>query len=185
MKILIVIALAIIGLLLGFWFWQTFEDFSVGTWERLLTPPAEISELIPASDPPIYIKTSDGITYRYEEWQNHGWIKETVPQMLINPTEIQQPCDLSAPEFSRLSNPPRDIVDCLQEKVMYADGFIRYTFVLDSHGYLWQSRITRTAYDSLSGLLCFSSLGLLFGIVAGVLVAIHPWSQKAIKPSVS
>jgi hypothetical protein len=183
MRILIVIALAIVGLLLGFWFWQVSDKFFAGAWERLLAPPDEIIELIPASDPPLYIKTSDGTTYRYEEWQNHGWIEAVVPQTSVNPTEVQRPCDLSAPEFSRWSNPPRDIVGCVQERVMYADGFIRYTFVLDNHGYLWQSRITRTAYGSMTTLLCFPGLGLLFGLVAGVLVAIHPWSRKVVKPS--
>jgi hypothetical protein len=173
MKILIIIALTIIGLLLGFWFWQISEKFSVGAWEKLPAPPNKIVELIPASDPPLYIKISDGTTYRYEEWQNRGWIEEVVPQTSMNPTEVQRPCDLSAPEFSRWSNHPHDIVDCVQETVMYADGFIRYTFALDEHGYLWQSRITRTAYGSLTTLLCYPGLGLLFGLVAGVFVAIR------------
>ena len=182
MRILIAIAFGILGLLLGFGLWQISENFSTGAWERFRAAPGEIVELIPTGDPPLYIRIADGTTYRYEEWQNQGWVEAVVPATPTNPTEVQQPCDLSAPEFSRWSNPPQDIVDCLQERVMYADGNIRYTFVLDNHGDLWQSRITRTVYDALNSLLCFLGLGLLLGVVAGVLVVMRPWSRKSVEP---
>ncbi len=178
MRILIVIALAIAGFLLGFLFWQISEKSSAGTWEKLLAVPNEVVALIPAGDPPLYIKTADGTTYHYEEWRHHGWVEAAVPETPVDPTEVQQPCDLSAPEFSRWSNPPHDLVDCFQARVMYADGSTRYTFVLDKHGDLWQSSITRTADDSLNALLSSLGFGLLAGLATGIFVAVSIRSQN-------
>lgn len=180
MRILIVIALSIAGLFLGLLLAQVSESNSAGVWERLPAPPFEIIELIPTGYSPMFVMTADGITYRYEEWQNQGWIAETLPQLPIDSTEIeiQKPCDMSAPEFSRAFNPPQDIKDCFQEEVTYADGFLRYTFILDEDGYIWESSISHNIYDSLFGMICFGSLGLLLGASVGLLATILPRTRK-------
>lgn len=176
MRILIVIGLTIAGLLLGYLFWQISEEGYARTWTRLPDPPGETIELLSAQDPAPYVRASDGSIYRYEERQERDWMEGTVPEgPTSGPIEVQRPCDLSAPEFSILSRPPRDVVDCVQGTVLYADGFMSYTFVLDRNGDLWQSSIIRSAYGSLAALLCFSGLGLGLGFTAGILVMVLIW----------
>jgi hypothetical protein len=176
MRFLIIFACAIVGLILGIFLWQASEVGFAQNWEKLPAPPSEIIELIPGIGPSLYIKTSDGVTYRYKNWHNEGWIEEAVPHILPGPIEITRPCDLSAPEFSKLSDPPRDMVDCAQVKIMYAEGYGRYTFLLDANGNIWQSQTSRT--DTFFTMIFFPGFGLFVGASIGVVVAFLLRRQK-------
>jgi hypothetical protein len=171
MRFLIISACAIVGLILGILFWQASEVGLAQIWEKLPAPPNAVIELIPVDGPTLYIKTSDGATYRYEDWHNEGWVEEAVHQILASPFEITRPCDLLAPEFSKLSDPPQDMVDCVQAKDMGADGYVRSTFLLDANGSIWQSTTTRNASDTSSMMICIPGFGLFVGASIGVAVA--------------
>ena len=171
MRVLFIVSLVVVGVLLGLRVSQVAEDTQSGPWETLPPPPTRITELIPAVAPPLFVKTSDGTTYRYEEWQGGGWIPDEPPATpSIRPIEIRRPCDLSAPEFFRFSIPAAHMTDCLQAIVMDADGFVYYAFVLDNAGNLWQSSFTRTAYETISTTLSFAVLGGLLGLCGSLLV---------------
>ena len=47
------------------------------------------------------------------------------------------PCDDSSPEFSFISNSPKNIVDCAQNIVWYPEGNYRSVYVIDGEGNYW------------------------------------------------
>jgi hypothetical protein len=171
MRFLTVSACAIVGLILGILFWQASEVGLAQTWEKLPTPPNAVIELIPAIGPSLYIKTTDDATYRYEAWHNTGWVEDAVQPIPSGPFEITRPCDSSAPEFSKLSDPPENLVDCIQMNEMYADGYIRSTFLLDANGSIWRSTTSRNANDTVFMMIFIPGFGLFVGASIGVVVA--------------
>ncbi len=179
MRTVKIIAIGLTGLILGIGLGRFLSDGYSQKWERLSAPPQEVTELIPTGDPPLFIKTLDGNTYLYSDWQNEGWTQKSVPQDLINPFEVIKPCDFSFPEFSRFSNAPQSISDCLQEKTMYADGYINYAFVIDNKGNIWEWQHATTPED-ITPMLCFPSFGLLFGLSLGYgLTSMNNFKEKS------
>jgi len=166
MRVVKIIAVGIIGFFLGYSLWRFDHDGYSQKWERLPTPPQDVSELIPTGEPPLFIKSSDGNTYYLSYQYNEGWLQESVPEELINPFEVTKPCDFSFPEFSRFSNAPENVRDCVQEKTMYADGYIKHAFVVDSDGNLWEWHHTISPED-LTPMFCLPSSGLLIGLLVG------------------
>jgi hypothetical protein len=167
MRILTIIFLSLIGLISGYGIGSIRENGYFVKWEKLAPPPDKITEIIPHGGYPIYIKISNGNTYRYENWHSQGWVEAVVPKE-SNPFEVIKPCNYSSPEFTFLSEYPHNINECIQVKVMYADGFIRYTFILDKDGNIWQWDLTRTP-DSLFRLISLSCVGVLFGVIIGLI----------------
>ncbi len=167
MRALKIIIAGIIGFLLVLGLWQFGDAGYVEQWKKLSHPPQEVVALIPTGGPPLFIKASDGKIYRYSDWQNEGWIQESSPAKLIRPFEIAEPCNFSSPAFSLFSNAPKDIKDCLQEKTMYADGYVTSTFIIDRAGNVWEWQHARSA-EGLTLLFCLSPLGLLIGLFIGV-----------------
>lgn len=168
MRLLILIALTAIGLLLGLWLGDVYDNEAPQAWVRLPAPPAAVLELIPAGDPPLSIKVLDGSTYSLSNWNDPAWVEAAAPREIPETVEVQRPCDRSAPEFSPWSNPPGEITDCLQVTVNYVDGYLGYTFILDEDGYVWQTRLARNAYRSIIGQLCFPGSGLVLGALAWI-----------------
>jgi hypothetical protein len=144
-------------------------DLGIGkSWEQLLMPPGPVAELIPFGEPPLFIKITDGKTYYYSDWHGEGWLEKAIPEQPIGPFDVTKPCDYSFHEFSSAPNSPKDIQDCFQEITHYADGNIRYAFVLDKQGRIWEWRRTVSPAD-LNGLLCFPALGLVVGVVIALI----------------
>jgi hypothetical protein len=85
-----------------------------------------------------------------ENWQNNDGTKFT------------KPCNYSSPEFFFLSNYPRDIADCVQIHVQYAEGAHFYSYVLEQDGYIWEWN--HLAINELSEMTIFSLSGSLIGI---------------------
>jgi hypothetical protein len=170
MRIIIFGVLALTGFLIGLGLFHLSENFSSGVWMKLPRHPDKVAKLISVSSQYI-VKTTTGDFYQHERWQEPSWIKIELPENPNYPIGFEQVCDFSSPEFSIFSNPPDDIVDCIQLKTLEADGSIMYTLALDANGDIWTSNITRTAYDTFNKLLCLPSLGLLFGMAAGAIVS--------------
>ena len=138
MHLVKVITVGIISFIFGFGLWACGISGNTQEWEKLPTPPQNVSELIPTGDPPFFIKTSDSKTYRYSDWHNEGWLQASIPQNPVNPFDVTKPCDFSLPEFSPFSNAPKSIKDCFQETTKYADGYIKYALVIDNDGNIWE-----------------------------------------------
>ncbi len=161
------------GFLLGIGLWYIIGTGFFYPWEKLPAPPPRTSELIAAPGESPYIKTSDGSTYTYSDWQNEGWIQGTLQQDAYSgPFDITNPCDLTSSEFSQLLSRPQTIKDCYQETIGYPDGASQFTFVLDKNGYVWEWADKFSEYETLFsvfGWICFSSTGLLIGVVIALL----------------
>ncbi len=171
MRVLKVMALGVVGFLLGLGIWKLSSNGVGESWKQLPMPPQTVSELVPFGDPPLFIKTSDGKTYDYEDWRNGGWVEKPIPPKPFGPFDVTRPCNHSFPEFSLSLNAPGDIVDCFQETTWYADGNIKYAFVLDSKGTIWEWEHAVTP-ENLTELFCFPLFGLLIcGVVAFVATA--------------
>ena len=91
------------------------------------------------------------------------------PIQLLPPDRITSTCDFSTPEFSFLTDPPKDITDCVQELRVYADGDVRVTYVIDSGGGIWEWILARSAYAEVMAMISWSCSGLFIGIVVGLL----------------
>lgn len=162
MRVLKIIALGIVGFMIGLGIWKLASLGLGESWKQLSIPPQTVSELVPFGEPPLFIRTPDGRTYYYSDWHNEGWLEKPIPPEPIDPFKVTRPCDHSFPEFLVSSNAPTDVVDCFQETTWYADGSIKYAFVLDSKGTIWEWEHAVTP-ENLIGLLCFPLLGLLIG----------------------
>jgi hypothetical protein len=168
MRYFIVFILCVIGLFVGYGVWNIEESGYFIKWEIIPTIPGNIVELLPGSGSPFSVKTSNGSIFRYENWHNQGWIEEKGTQNIPFSSDVNIHCDMSSPEFTFLSNYPTNIKSCIQEKVIYMDGFMRYAFILDSNGNIWQWNLTRTP-DSLINLIWFSCIGIIIGLSIGII----------------
>jgi len=166
MRVVKVIAVGTIGFILGYSQWRFNHDGYSQQWKILPSPPAEVAELIPTGEPPLFIKTLDGKTYYLSYNYSEGWIQKSVPEELIYPFEVTKPCDFSFPEFSRFSNAPNDVINCVQEKTNYGDGYIKFAFIVDSTGNIWEWRHGITPKD-ITAMFCLPSSGLIIGLLVG------------------
>lgn len=89
---------------------------------------------------------------------------ETAPDEYGNP----QPCDQSSAEFSFLSNPPKEIVDCIQRIDRAADANTRTVYVTNKGGEVWMWSYFDYAYDYYAKRIYFPTIGLIFGIVTAL-----------------
>ena len=107
----------------------------------------------------------------FERWEKMTNVsQEVIGYFSITDHELENPsCDYSSPEFSFISNSPRNIVDCAQNIMRYAEGNYRDVYVLDNEGNYW---IWSHMSDmNLIALFCVSIFGSLVGIVIGVITA--------------
>jgi hypothetical protein len=148
-------------------------------WHKLATPPVEFSELVISAYGNVFATTPAGETYRCSEWKDECWVPDTVPEDVVTPeVEITDPCDFSSSEFSFLVGAPRNSIDCVQDFKMYADGFVRHTYVLDQDGNVWGWSHCGSVYDTRC-YLCLSipvlgsvALGFAVGIVTSKLLSL-------------
>jgi hypothetical protein len=127
-----------------------------------------------------------GISYVSELGYLERWKKLTLPSVNIqeylnandnhqNPQGsliITNPCDFSKPEFSILSNYPKNISKCVQLTMLYAEGEERDTFILDENGAIWEWSFL--IYVDLVAMIIWPCMGLLIG----VLIAIYTKRSK-------
>jgi hypothetical protein len=185
MRILTIIAFSIFGLVLGLGLGRWSASGYSPSWKKLPPPPGRIIDLLPAGDHLFNIRTQDDRVYRFEAGTNKNWIEETPHPNSSVSVEVRDPCDFSSPEFSFLSNPPRGIEDCVQVDVIYIDGDIRYAFVLDGNGYVWQWQLIRSPLKALAEQVCFPGLGLFSGACLGILVALLSRHRRTAADQVS
>ena len=89
-----------------------------------------------------------------------------VPDEYGNP----QTCDLSSPEFSFLSNSPKNILSCAQRIDMAADANTRTVYVIDNKSEVWTWSYFDYAYYYYTKRIVFPTIGLTFGLLIGLLV---------------
>jgi hypothetical protein len=181
MRAIKIMAIGAIGFLLGLGLWYFSYSGASQSWEKLPAAPQAVSALIPAEQPFLFIKTSDGSIYSYSGQQNEGWLKDTAPENLGFPYEVTQPCDFSSPEFSLLAKPPKNIKDCFQEKNNAADGYIQDAYVLDRDGSVWEWSYIYSSFSDLPRCVCIPSTGFLLGL----LIAFYAIPGKGNRPKSS
>jgi hypothetical protein len=138
-QIIKAIGFALIGFFLAFGLYYAFEVGYFERWENVPLQSQEVSE---------YFSTTQ---------------KKNVTS---SPIEIKRPCDYSLPEFSLLSNSPKNIDDCVQVTMPYPEGESRNTYVRDSNGSIW--RWSYLIYFDLTALICVPGSGLLIGVLIAV-----------------
>lgn len=146
MRFIRIIAFSIIGLYLVVGIRDFFEAGYLQRWEKL--SPTQQEEI-----------------NKYFSAKNEQRFSENA--------KIKKPCDYSQPEFSFLSNSPKNITDCVHFTEMYAEGVKKYTFVRDSKGNIWEwSFLYILNWNSL---ICFPAIGLFGG------ASIANWTEKSNK----
>jgi len=132
-----IIVFSIIGLFLGIVFSILYTSGYFERWEKLSSPSTDISDKFSA------VQQQDSF--------------------LI---QITNPCDYSEPEFSILSNSPKNKIDCVQIKHNYPDGQSRETYVRDSNGNIWQW--SYLSYFGFNEVVCLPGYGLIIGLVMAI-----------------
>ena len=159
----------VLGLLLGIGVSQARNAGYFEQWQQTASPPVKIEELITSGKGTILAKTIDGEILRCTNWREECWIPAQLPSPVDDAyvTIVTKPCDFSSPEFSLLTNRPREIIDCIQDKTTYADGWGEQTYVLDADGVVWEWSHGGTVYSAGGGHILFSCLGMLLGVCLG------------------
>jgi len=139
MRMIRVIGFAMLGFFLAFWLYDLFESGYFRRWEKLSSPTEQVSEYFSAPT----------------KKANSGF-------------EVTKPCDYSMPEFSLISNSPKNIIDCVQTRQLYAEGEGRDTFVRDNAGNIW--KWTNLVYIDMIALVCWPGFGALIGVVAAIVL---------------
>lgn len=130
-----ILAGGMIGLLLGVGIFQLDTNGFFERWKKLTSPSTDILNLFEI------------------EGASSG-----------NGVEITKPCNFSTPEFSFVSNYPKDIVDCVQKIVREADVYTKSAYAKDSKGIIWEWRLFSYAYAENSKLFMYPLLGFAFGL---------------------
>ena len=112
----------------------------------------------------------------FERWQK---LTEPSTEILnlfspgIVPDEYGNPqvCDFSLPEFSFLSNHPKEIAECIQQINMEAEANTRTVYVIDSNGEVWRWSYFSYAYDYYAKRIILPAVGMVFGLFIGLLAS--------------
>ncbi len=142
MRLITIIAFGIIGIFLGIGLFHLDDSGYFQHWQRLLAAPANISDIFSPESP----------QYDYPHVQ------------------YTKPCNYSSPEFSILANPPKNIVDCIQESEMYADGGTRSAQVIDRSENIWEWSHFTYAYDEQTKMILLPVFGCAIGIVIALFI---------------
>jgi hypothetical protein len=89
---------------------------------------------------------------------------------------ITNPCDYSKPEFSFISNFPKNISKCVQVTTLYPEGESRNTYVYDRNGTVWEW--SYLVYVDLGAMICWPFIGLLIGVLIAIITR-KPKQTKA------
>lgn len=140
-------------------------------WHQLQSPPAVIVELPLTLHATVYAKTNQGTIYQCSDWNDQCWLPTTLPTSKPEPvSQSIKPCDTTQSAFSRLSNPPQSVRDCVQGTEIYADGSGRYIFILSNDNRIWMWSLVHSPYDATTRL--FSVLGIIYGIMLVLAIAL-------------
>jgi hypothetical protein len=142
MKIFKTLVLAFVGLFIGLGLAVLSQDGYLQRWEKLNKPSQDILRNFSAPD----IQATD---HRYQ---------------------YTKPCDYSSVEFSQFSDPPKNIVECVQVKQQYAETARLETYVRDNSGGIWQWFYYADPANNWLYLLCPSTLGFIVGIIIAILL---------------
>ncbi len=135
-RILRLVSIGVVGLILGIGYWQATDLGYFEHWTQLSEKPQDVQGYLGPPGAPI---------------------------RLLPPARITSPCDFSRPEFSPVTNPPKEIVDCVQRLDVYADGDVRVTYVIDGDGRVWKWVLSHS--------LGSVAVALISSVCYGVLIA--------------
>jgi hypothetical protein len=171
----------VFGFVSGWSIGQLSEQGYLTQWRPLPPPPTEIVELPLTLHATVYAKTNQGTMYQCSDWNNQCWLPTTLPPQKPEPvSQSTKPCDTAQSAFSRLTNPPLSIRDCIQGTEMYADGSGRYIFILSDNNRIWMWSVVHSPYDPTTRL--FPVLGIIFGIMLVLVIALGQrlwrWSRS-------
>jgi hypothetical protein len=88
-----------------------------------------------------------------------------VPDEYGNP----QPCESSSPEFSFMSNTPKEIAGCVQKVDMAADASTRTVFVINENGELWTWSYFDYSYYYYAKRVFIPTIGFILGLLTAFL----------------
>jgi hypothetical protein len=143
--------------------WSIVIDGHFQPWQNLPTPPAHFSEIFASGGATVCAKTGNGETYRCTDLIGQCWVRDKITEWCINqggvPSSVNMPCDFSLPEFSFLTNSPKNIVDCIQSIAWDADATERHTYTLQQDGTV--SEWSHVINNILRCLVCLFIVGLI------------------------
>ncbi len=68
-----------------------------------------------------------------------------------------------------MTNPPKEIVDCVQRLDVYADGDVRVTYVIDGDGRVWKWALSHSLSSVAAALISSVCYGLLIASLVELL----------------
>jgi hypothetical protein len=174
-----IILLALAGLILGFVAYPIVSSGYFVRWEELPPPPQKASEIVPVGDTSFYIKTSDGTIYYKNKWYHEIWVIEKDIPDPCTFCEITTPCDFSSPQFSFLTNHPKNVNTCFQVHTYDSPETVtNYAIAIDGDNNYWEWVFEPSMFESVYGLICFPPVGLLLGIIIGLAIFLPIKSKK-------
>jgi hypothetical protein len=169
-NLIVVTILIFFGLVLGRIVWQASEEHYFDRWVRLPTPTFQVADLITAPSGSIYVKATDGETYRCLIGRDECWGREPLPKQFSWDVNVVTPCNYTSPEFSFITNSPRNVDDCMHVETRYADGYELSDYILTRDGEIWVWTFTHSPYDYDPELRKYEFLigGAILGLLTGL-----------------
>lgn len=109
----------------------------------------------------------------FERWRKNPNISQEDLDYYFSATNNEYdeypPCDYSAPEFSFLSNAPKNIVKCAVYMIWYPEGYDRTVYILDSNNNYWVW--SHKSILNLYALMWTPFIGFILGAVIAIVTA--------------
>ncbi len=168
-KISTIILWAILGCGLGILLTAFHQKGYFERWQSIAPPKlGSIKELISSFEDSVYVKTSTNQIFLCNAY-SHA-CDETPIEKTREGGNFTKPCSETSTEFGFPFNYPANQADCLQSKIMYAEGNGHASFVIDSEGVLWSWAYWTYVFDGVIFMFC----GLCIGAVLGLFIALIP-----------
>ncbi len=109
----------------------------------------------------------------FERWRKNPNISQEDLDYYFSATNSESdeypPCDHSAPEFSFLSNAPKNIVKCAVNMIRYPEGYDRTVYIIDSDNNYWVW--SHESILNLYALIGIPIIGFILGAVTAIVTA--------------
>ena len=168
MRLAKILAIGLIGLILGLAWSRSISSGYFQAWEKLPPPPLPIIEFVAVGEGSIIAKTANDSVLRCSSWLHECWAQADLSKSSFDHTRVTKPCDFSSPEFSSFKSHPKNTIDCIQGVTQYAEGVGMDTYILDSDGNVWEWSYIFAGNETLFAAFapyCCPSFGLLIGII--------------------
>ena len=165
------------GLLVGFVFSHAITDGFFVQWHVLPATTFANPHLANVNGQTLYVRFSTATTYTCLANTSPCWIQQAVPSVpQSDPTTLFHDCQFSLAMTSITARPPQ-IEECFSGIRHYPDGSIRFAYVLDPQGQIWEWSHISTAGLEMNLPWIFSLIGSGIGGLSAALSL--SWLRKA------